>query len=86
MWRVLAEPIAFFLLPFVAYALYLIARKRYPFVRAHWPNAHVSILALIGIIAAVLSVFVFGFSAKRYSGHYAPAHMENGKLVPGKIE
>ena len=50
MWRVLAEPIVFFLLPFVAYALYLIARKRYPFVRAHWPNAHVSILALLSLI------------------------------------
>ena len=55
------------LLPFVAHALYLIARKRYPFVRAQWPNAHVSILARIGIVVAVLSVFGFGFSAKRYA-------------------
>lgn len=86
MWRAILEPTAFFLAPFLLYALMLIARQRYLFVRAHWPRHHVSALAVIGMAAAVASIFIFGGMAERHNGSYVPAHMENGRLVPGKLE
>ena len=86
MFRAILEPLAFFLAPFVLYALMLLARQRYPFVRAHWPRHHVSALAVAGMAAAVASIFIFGGLAERHHGAYVPAHMENGKLVPGRLE
>ena len=86
MLRAFLEPLAFFLAPFVLYALMLVARQRYPFVRDHWPRHHVSALIVVGMAAAVASIFVFGGLAERHNGTYVPAHMENGKFVPGKLE
>jgi peptidoglycan/LPS O-acetylase OafA/YrhL len=86
MWRVVLEPLAFFLAPFALYALMLVARQRYPFVRDHWPRHHVSALAVVGMAAAAASIFIFGGLAERHHGAYVPAHMENGKLVPGRLE
>jgi hypothetical protein len=28
---------------------------------------------------------VFGFTAERSTGIYEPAHMEDGRLVPGRV-
>ena len=39
-----------------------------------------------GMAAAVASIFIFGGLAERHNGTYVPAHMENGKFVPGKLE
>jgi ACR3 family arsenite efflux pump ArsB len=86
MLRAFLEPLAFFLAPFVLYALMLVARQRYPFVRDHWPRHHVSALIVVGMAAAVASIFIFGGLAERHNGTYVPAHMENGKFVPGKLE
>jgi hypothetical protein len=86
MWRVVLEPLVFFLVPFALYALYLKARSRSAFVRAHWPNNHVSIMVVIGLAAAVASVLFAGVIAHRYQGSYVPAHMEDGKLVPGRLQ
>lgn len=86
MGRAFLEPLAFFLAPFILYALMLVARQRYPFVRAHWPRRHVSVLAVVGMAAAVASIFIFGGLAERHNGAYVPAHMENGKLIPGKLD
>lgn len=86
MLRAFLEPLAFFLAPFVLYALMLVARQRYPFVRDHWPRHHVSALIVVGMATAVASIFIFGGLAERHNGTYVPAHMENGKFVPGKLE
>ena len=37
------------------------------------------------VAAAVASIFIFGGLAERHNGTYVPAHMENGKFVPGKL-
>ncbi len=86
MWRTLLEPAAFFVAPFAAYACYLVLRQRYPFVLSAWSRMTVSILTLVGLAAAAAGIFGFGLFAPRHQGAYVPAHLENGKLVPGHFQ
>jgi Family of unknown function (DUF6111) len=86
MGRTLFEPLALFLSPFAAYAVYLILRARYPLEIGHWTSGRVSILTLLGLAAAVLGLVTLNLLAPRGHGTYVPAHEENGVLVPGRIE
>ena len=86
MLRAILEPVALFLSPFAAFAVYLILRARYPLAVEHWTRGRVSTLTLTGLAIAVLGMLAFGLSAPRGHGAYVPAHVENGRLVPGHIE
>ena len=86
MGRTVLEPLALFLSPFAAYAVYLALRARYPLEIEHWTSARVSVLTLLGLAAAVLGLVSLDLFAPRGQGRYVPAHMENGVLVPGRIE
>ncbi|HZZ61386.1 MAG TPA: DUF6111 family protein [Roseiarcus sp.] len=86
MGRTLLEPLALFLSPFAAYAVYLILRARYPLEVEHWTSGRVSVLTLMGLAAAVLGLVTLDLLAPRGQGTYVPAHEENGVLVPGRIE
>ena len=86
MSRAVLESLALFLSPFVVFALYLAVRARYPLAVEHWSRGRVSTLILIGLFVAIVGMFVFGFSARRGYGVAVPAHIENGALVPGRIE
>jgi Family of unknown function (DUF6111) len=86
MLRAVLEPLALFMSPFVVFALYLLLRSRYPLAIEHWTRGRVSTLTLLGLAVAALGLFVFGLSAPRGRGAYVPAHIENGVLVPGRIE
>jgi hypothetical protein len=86
MTREVLEPLALFLSPFAAYAIYLVLRARYPLEVQHWTGVRVSILTLVGLGAAVLGLVLLDAFAPRGQGVYVPAHIENGVLVPGHIE
>ena len=86
MGRAVLEPFALFLTPFAVYAVYLVLRSRYPLEVEHWTTGRVSILAVIGLAAAVVSLVMLNLTAPRGRGVYIPAHQENGVLVPGRIE
>jgi len=86
MWRAILEPAALFLSPFVAFAIYLVLRARYPLAIEHWSRGRVSTLTLTGLAIAALGMLLFGLSAPRGHGVYVPAHNENGRLVPGHLE
>jgi hypothetical protein len=86
MVRAVLEPLALFLSPFFVFGIYLVLRARYPLAVEHWTRGRVSTLTLIGLAIAALGLFVFGLSAPRGRGVYVPAHVENGVLVPGRIE
>jgi hypothetical protein len=86
MAREVLEPLALFLVPFAAYALYLLLRARYPLEVEHWTGFRVSVMTLIGLTAAVLGLVILNLAAPRGQGVYVPAHEENGVLVPGRIE
>ncbi len=86
MLRVLIEPALLFGLPFVVYILYMSVRRRYPFAVEAWSHSRVASLALAGLAVAVVGVIVLGVFAPREKGAYVPAHVENGRLVPGRFE
>ena len=82
MIRSLVEEIALFLLPFAAFALWLIFRRKAPHDLAHW-DGRGFVLTLIGLLFVAAGLAWTGFTAERESGVYFPARTENGKLVPG---
>ncbi|WP_158816438.1 DUF6111 family protein [Methylocapsa sp. S129] len=86
MLRAILEPVALFLTPFIAFAIYLILRARYPLAVEHWSRGRVSTMTLAGLFIVVLGMFLLGLTAPRGRGIYVPAHVENGQLVPGHIE
>ena len=86
MLRAILEPLALFLSPFVAFAIYLLLRARYPLAIEHWTRGRVATLTLVGLAVAVIGMFAFGLFAPRGQGVYVPAHIEKGVLVPGRIE
>lgn len=86
MWRVIIEPALLFGAPFAAYAAYLALRRRYPFAVDYWTHSVVSTLVLVGLATAVAGVLLIGIFADRRHGAYVPAHIENGRLVPGRLQ
>jgi Family of unknown function (DUF6111) len=86
MVRDVLEPLALFLSPFAAYALYLALRARYPLEVEHWTRRRVSVMTLIGLGAAVLGLVALDAFAPRGRGVYLPARVENGVLVPGRFK
>jgi hypothetical protein len=86
MARNVLESLALFLSPFAVYALYIALRAGYPLEVEHWTRGRVSVMALIGLAAAVLGLVAVNTFAPRGRGVYIPAHVENGVLVPGRFE
>ena len=86
MWRAILEPVLLFSSPFFFYAAYLLLRHNYPFAIEHWSKGAVSAMTLAGLVLAVAGMIAFGIFAPRHEGVYIPAHVEKGKIVPGRIE
>lgn len=85
MWRVVLETALLFLTPFAAYAVFHLLQRRWPFVAELWHGRIVSLLTIAGLFVAIAGVVTLGLSG-REQGAYVPAHVENGKLVPGRFE
>ena len=86
MWRVIAEPVAFFLAPFVLYVVFLLALRRNPAKAAHWAGGPAVWLTIAGLVVAVGGMLFFALSADREHTGYTPAHVENGRVVPGQFK
>jgi hypothetical protein len=84
MIRPVLTEIGIFLIPFAVYALFLIATRSGLFAKSSWPLPLVARLVL-GALILVLGSFVMlaNFSGAPPNSTYIPAHIENGKLVPG---
>ncbi len=86
MIRALAEPLVFFMIPFGLYAGFLLAQLINPFTIDQWTRRVVLPLALVGAMFAVGSLVIYGLTAGGHEGAYRPAHIENGQVVPGRIQ
>lgn len=86
MARSLLESLGLFAAPFLVYALFLIFRARHPLLVASWSRGAVSWLILGGLSLVIASFVVAGLTSGRQSGTYIPAHIENGKLTPGRFQ
>jgi Family of unknown function (DUF6111) len=76
--------IILFITPFALYAIFLFATRSGVLSTQSWPVRHVMSLA-IAAFALVAASFIFfaHFSGAPPGSTYVPAHMENGKFVPG---
>ena len=86
MARALFESLGLFLAPFALFALYLMLRRSKPFAQMHWPIGTVSLLAVAGLLFAIGGLLIAGIFADRATGNYVPAHIENGRAVPGRFQ
>ena len=84
MIRPVATEIALFLAPFVIYAIYLVATKTALLTLASWPPKTLIMLAICALVLMIGSFIVLAqFGGAAPGSSYTPAHIENGRLVPG---
>ena len=76
--------IGIFLIPFAVYALFLIATRSAILAQTSWPIHLVARLVLGSLVLVGASLILLAqFSGAPPNSTYIPAHVENGKLVPG---
>jgi Family of unknown function (DUF6111) len=84
MIRPVLTEVGIFLIPFAVYALFLVATRSGVFAQTSWPAHLVAKLALGSLLLVVVSFILLAhFSGAPPNSTYVPAHIENGKLVPG---
>lgn len=86
MARFFAFNIFFFLLPFAAYAVYLLATRGSFRNVSEWQARTVAWLALGGSIIMVASLVYFAqYETGDAESVYVPAQFEDGRIVPGHM-
>jgi hypothetical protein len=84
MIRPVLTEIGIFLVPFGIYVLFLIATRSGVMVQSSWPIQMVARLMLGSLLLVIASLVMLArFSGGSPNSTYIPAHVENGKLVPG---
>jgi hypothetical protein len=76
--------IGVFLIPFAVYAAFLLATRSGLLVQTSWPLPIIAKLAVGSLLLVVVSfVLLAHFSGASPNSTYVPAHIENGRLIPG---
>jgi hypothetical protein len=76
--------IGVFLIPFAVYAAFLLATRSGLLVQTSWPLPIIAKLAVGSLLLVVVSfVLLAHFSGASPNSTYIPAHIENGRLIPG---
>jgi hypothetical protein len=84
MIRPVSVEVALFLAPFVVYAAFLILTRSQVIHADAWPMRRVAALVIASLVLVVGSFFFLSqFSGAPPGSTYVPAHIQNGKFVPG---
>ena len=84
MIRPVLTEIGIFLIPFAIYVLFLVATRSAISAPSSWPIRMVAQLVLGSLLLVIISLVLLAqFSGASPNSTYIPAHIENGKLVPG---
>jgi hypothetical protein len=76
--------VGLFLIPFAAYALFLVAARAGLLAPASWPLPVVARLAAVALVFVLVGFALLAhFSGAPANSVYVPAHIDNGKFVPG---
>lgn len=76
-----------FISPFAIYAMVLYATSRDAREAEYWTMRILGVLASIGLVLVIIGLIFFAhFGGAPPGAEYEPAHMENGKLVPGRLK
>lgn len=85
MMRAILEALGLFLIPFALYAAWLMFRARHPAAAAQIGDGPLLNLCLVGLALVLAGFLALGwFSPRR--GAYVPAHVEDGRLIPGRLQ
>ena len=84
MIRPVLTEVGVFLIPFAVYAIFLIATRSGVLASSSWPAHLLGKLVLGSLLLVVISFILLAhFSGAAPDSTYVPAHVENGRLVPG---
>ena len=84
MIRPVLTEVGIFLIPFAVYALFLVATRSGLTAQASWPLHVIAKLVLGSFLLVIVSFILLAhFSGAPPNSTYIPAHVENGKFVPG---
>ena len=84
MIRPVLTEVGIFLIPFAVYAVFLIATRSGVLASSSWPVHLIAKLVLGSLLLVIISfVLLAHFSGAPPDSTYIPAHIENGRLVPG---
>jgi H+/Cl- antiporter ClcA len=87
MIRQIAIGLALFLAPFAAYALYLWATQTRGEKGSSWTPLVLMWLTIAALLLVIASFAVWvQYSGAPPGANYVPAHMENGRFVPGAFK
>ena len=84
MIRPILIEIGLFIAPFVIYAAFLLATQNGALQPSAWGVRRIAALGIAGLVLMLGSFVIFAqFSGAPPGSTYIPAHIENGKFVPG---
>ena len=84
MIRPIFTELGIFLIPFAVYAAFLIATRAGVLTPQSWPLKRVFWLTIVALLFTIANLLALAhFSGAPPGATYTPAHMENGRLVPG---
>jgi len=84
MIRPVLTEVGIFLIPCAVYALFLIATRSGVLAQSSWPAHLVAKLVLGSLLLVIISFITLAhFTGAPPDSTYIPAHIENGKCVPG---
>ena len=84
MIRPILIEIGLFIAPFVIYAALLVVMSKGVLQPSAWSARRIATLGIAGFVLMLGSFVVFAqFSGAPPGSTYVPAHIENGKFVPG---
>ncbi|HKS85969.1 MAG TPA: DUF6111 family protein [Pseudolabrys sp.] len=87
MIRPVFTEIVLFLTPFILYGVFLWTTQAGVLDLKSWPLVRVASLAILALLLVLGSFIYFAhFSGAPPGSTYVPAHMENGKFVPGQAK
>jgi len=87
MIRPVLTEIALFLAPFVAYAIFLAATRAGVLHPEAWTLQRLGWLVIAALLLTIGSFIVLSqFSGAPPGSVYVPAHIENGRFVPGETK
>jgi hypothetical protein len=87
MIRPLFTELVLFLTPFVLYGIFLWATRAGVFDPESWPLSTLAWLTIAALILVVGSFVIFAqFGGAPAGSTYVPAHIEDGRVVPGTAQ
>jgi hypothetical protein len=85
MIRPILTELFLFVMPFALYVAFLWAIKADILHPDSWPVSRIAALTIVALILMAVSFFYFAeYSGAPVGSTYIPAHIEDGKFVPGR--